>query len=80
MTNGGGDNSTGVIFSLDPVSSAYLKLKDLDYSSGSSPLGSLFLANDGKLYGMTTGGGIDNAGVIFSFDPASESYIDSEGI
>ena len=74
MTNGGGDNSTGVIFSLDPVSSAYLKLKDFDNSNGSSPLGSLFQANDGKLYGMTTGGGIDNAGVIFSFDPASESY------
>jgi len=74
MTSGGGSDNNGVIFSLDPVSSTYLKLKDLDNLSGSSPLGSLFRANDGKLYGMTTAGGIDNAGVIFSFDPASESY------
>jgi uncharacterized repeat protein (TIGR03803 family) len=37
-------------------------------------MGSLVLANDGKLYGMTSGGGIHEAGVIFSLDPASNAY------
>jgi uncharacterized repeat protein (TIGR03803 family) len=36
--------------------------------------GSLMQASDGKLYGMTYRGGSNNAGVIFSFDPASSTY------
>ena len=65
---------TGVIFSYDPSSGIFSKLKDFDYASGESPYGSLMQANDGKLYGMTSGGGSAGYGVIFSYDPSSASY------
>jgi uncharacterized repeat protein (TIGR03803 family) len=74
MTYGGGSSNAGVIFSYDPTSSSYVKLKDFDYANGSHPYGSLMQASDGKLYGMTSGGGNDDYGVIFSFDPSSSTY------
>jgi len=74
LTSLGGDNNDGVIFSFDPVSRDYTKLFDFNGANGSNPYGSLLQARDGKLYGMSWGGGNGNAGVIFSFDPASLSY------
>jgi len=74
MTTGGGVNNNGVIFSLDPTTNTYSKLKDFDYASGGSPFGSLIQASDGKLYGMTVNGGTNGAGVIFSFDPTTNVY------
>jgi uncharacterized repeat protein (TIGR03803 family) len=75
MTNGGGSNFAGVIFSFDPSSSTYTKLKDFDNTNGAFPFGStLVQASDGKLYGMTNGGGSGGYGVIFSFDPSSSTY------
>ena len=70
MTVRWGESSFGVIFSFDPSSSTYTKLKDFDYTNGANPYGSLIQANDGKLYGMTYGGGSNGYGVIFSFDPS----------
>jgi uncharacterized repeat protein (TIGR03803 family) len=74
MTTYGGNNNAGVIFSFDPSSSIYTKLKDFNASDGTAPLGSLIQASDGKLYGMTSLGGNNNAGAIFSFDPSSHNY------
>ncbi|HEY6977651.1 MAG TPA: choice-of-anchor tandem repeat GloVer-containing protein, partial [Chitinophagaceae bacterium] len=74
MTGYGGSNGVGVIFSFDPVSSMYNKLKDLDLAGGSSPHGSLMQASDGKLYGMTYRGGSNDLGVIFSFDLSTSIY------
>ena len=73
MTLNGGSNGQGVIFSFDPSSLTYTKLKDFDNTNGGQPYGSLIQARDGKLYGMTTEGGA-GAGVIFSFDPSSLIY------
>jgi uncharacterized repeat protein (TIGR03803 family) len=69
-----GPDGNGVIFSFDPSSSTYTKLHDFEYLNGINPIGSLMQASDGKLYGMTGGGGINDAGVIFSFDPSSSTY------
>jgi len=74
MTNNGGENGKGVIFSYDPVSATYKKLIDFDGLDGASPYGSLIQASNGNLYGMTSGGGENDAGVIFSYDPVTTSY------
>lgn len=78
MTTGGGSSGNGVIFSFNLASSAYLKLKDFNFTDGASPYGSLIQARDGKLYGMTHGGSQDGGGVggvIFSFDPSTFTYL-----
>ncbi len=69
----------GVIFSFDRSTSTYTKLKDFDYFNdagpfGNGPFGTFIQASDGKLYGMTNGGGSSDAGVIFSSDPSSSTY------
>ena len=69
-----GFSGYGVIFSFDPSTSVYTKIYDFDRISGGNPYGSLIQANDGKLYGMASSGGTNNAGVIFSFDPFSLIY------
>jgi uncharacterized repeat protein (TIGR03803 family) len=74
MTSAGGSSSNGVIFSLDPTTSVYTKLKDFDGTNGSSPYGSLMQASTGKLYGSTLGGGSSGNGVIFSFDPSTTAF------
>ena len=74
MTFSGGNFAQGTIFSFDPSTSNYTKLLDFNGSNGATPYGSLLLASDGKLYGMTFSGGINKAGVIFSFDPVTATY------
>ncbi len=74
MTTYGGSNSAGVMFSYDRATATYAKLLDFDYTTGSSPFGSLIEASDGKLYGMTSEGGSNFAGVMFSYDPATTTY------
>ncbi len=82
MTYNGGSKGYGVIFSFDPVTATYTKLKDFNYADGANPSGSLLQATDGKLYGMTDFGGRfaladkSNWGVIFSFDPSTSVYTD----
>src|SRR5678809_303589 len=54
----GGTSNTGVIFSLDPSSSTYSKLKDFGSNEGGSNVSaSLTQGSDGMLFGMTNGGG-----------------------
>ena len=75
MTANGGSANYGVIFSFDLSTSTYTKLKDFDGTTdGRAPYGSLKKASDGKLYGMTSRGGIKGYGVIFSYDPATSTY------
>ena len=74
MTGAGGANDLGVLFQFDPATSAYVKKFDFDFTNGSSPTGSLMQATDGKLYGMTYGGGPNGWGVLFQFDPTTSIY------
>lgn len=74
MTAQGGSNNGGVIFSFDPSSSTYTKLYDFDDFINGQPLGNLIEASDGKMYGITNGGGTSNAGTIFSFVPSSSAF------
>lgn len=74
MTHEGGNSNAGVIFSFEPSTSTYTKIKDFDITNGGSPYGSLMQASDGKLYGMTNAGGNNGLGVVFSFDLLSSTY------
>ena len=72
MTKTGGVNNKGVLFQYDPVSGAFTKKIDFNgTTNGSSPYGDLIQASDGLLYGMTQGGGANNNGVLFQYDPIS---------
>jgi uncharacterized repeat protein (TIGR03803 family) len=77
MTQDGGKKGKGLLFQFDPI---FLRIADkIDFDvadKGQIPYGSLVLANDGKLYGMTQQGGIHHLGVLFQYDPASSTYTD----
>ncbi|HEX5151937.1 MAG TPA: choice-of-anchor tandem repeat GloVer-containing protein [Parafilimonas sp.] len=74
MTSLGGSSGVGVIFSYNPATAAYNKLKDFNHTNGAYPFGGLIQASNGKLYGLTSGGGSSGNGVMFSFDPATSTY------
>ena len=75
MTTVGGANAWGVIYSFDPLTNNYSKLYDFDCTTGCNPIRSEFIkATNGKLYGMTSQGGVYGYGVIFSFDLTNNSF------
>ncbi|MGZ8553700.1 MAG: choice-of-anchor tandem repeat GloVer-containing protein [Chitinophagaceae bacterium] len=73
MANGGA-NAAGVIYEYDPATNTYTKKIDLISATGNSPSGSLMKASNGKLYGTTSLGGSTNDGVIFEYNPATNTY------
>ncbi|KAI9452623.1 hypothetical protein F5148DRAFT_1289542 [Russula earlei] len=75
VTQSGGANSAGVIFSFDTTTSTYTKLYDFNATNGSLPVEGLCAGySNGKLYGITSAGGANGKGVIYSFDPSSGTY------
>jgi len=74
LTKNGGATDNGVLFSFNPSTNTYAKLYDFNTSTGSNPYGSLIQAANGKFYGMTSGGGANALGVIFSFDLSTNTY------
>jgi uncharacterized repeat protein (TIGR03803 family) len=75
MTREGGINGLGVLFEWDPVTGDFNKLIDFDGSCfGSHPEGSLVKADNGKYYGLTYDGGLNNCGVLFEWDPNERKF------
>ena len=75
MTLGGGVNNRGVIFEWNPITNLYVKKIEFGGTLVfGSPQGSLTL-KDGKFFGMTTDGGVNNRGVIFEWDPTTNVCI-----
>ena len=75
MTNWGGVNNLGVLFEWDPANNAFMKKLDFNGAeNGSNPQGSLMQAGNGKLYGMTSLGGTNGYGVLFEWDPITNTY------
>ena len=64
LSTEGGAHAAGTLFAFDISSGTITKLHDFSNLEGGSPLGTLFQATDGKLYGVTSR-------TIFSYDPAS---------
>jgi uncharacterized repeat protein (TIGR03803 family) len=75
VSNSGGDNGNGVIFEYDPVSDvATLKAQLLPMNVSQSKAG-LTLDDQGKLWGTTTKGGASDGGIIFQYDPVSNTIV-----
>lgn len=82
MTSDGGINNSGILFQYDQATNLITKKYDFNYTNGNYPLGSLMQALDGKFYGMTQFGGLNNYGVIFQYDYTTNTYtkkIDFDG-
>lgn len=67
----------GVIFEYDPVTDILSSRYEFDDSGimGKTPEAALLLAANGKLYGATSFGGTRNMGVLFEFDPLTNTYL-----
>ena len=75
MTSLGGANDMGVLFQFNPVNNALTVKVNFDGTAkGQNPYGSLIQATDGKLYGMTRFGGLNDYGVIFQYNPQNSSF------
>lgn len=67
MTRSGGKFNKGVLFEFDPVKNRYHKRVDFDGENGCWPHGGLTEDRPGILYGLTTRGGRNDAGVLFCY-------------
>lgn len=71
----GGANNTGTLFQYDQSTTTITNLLDFSATTnGNGSCGSLILALDGNLYGMTSSGGLNNKGVLFQFNPFTNTY------
>jgi len=79
MTENGGANNDGLLFQYNPTTNTYMDKYDFanTATSGSKPYGSLIQASDGMLYGMTYRGGANGWGVIFKYNPTTNTYTDT---
>lgn len=70
----------GVIYEYIPSTNTYIKRHDFDGSTGFRPNTGMTLASNGKLYGLTPGGGLTHTyypygqGVLYEFDPVTKEY------
>jgi len=78
VTLEGGYGDSCVIYSFDTITYEVKNVHDffIHPQTGYGAFSGLTAANDGKLYGITNGGGIYDWGVIFSFDPSDNTYKD----
>jgi uncharacterized repeat protein (TIGR03803 family) len=73
--NGGGANSQGTLFELDPAGNVFTKLVDFDFTvTGGGPLGKL-VQNGSKFIAMCSSGGASGTGTIYEWDPATPTSV-----
>ena len=73
MTSQGGSYK-GNIFKITGDSTGFNSVYDFDSSGGLNPMGNLIQASNGLLYGVAQNGGSLQKGVIFSYNPTTNSY------
>lgn len=74
LTRGGGTTSNGVLYEYDLVTSTYTKKHDFTTATGTMPWGHLMQAANGKLYGMTEYGGLNNLGTLFEYNITTSTF------
>ncbi len=70
----GGDGSAGALFRYDLSSFTATALVPFSFSNGSAPRGRLLKASNGLFYGLTSSGGNNSGGVLFSIDPTTSAF------
>lgn len=76
LTSAGGEYFSGILFQYNPVTNVLVKKIDFDGPLyGANPKGSLMIASNGKMYGVTSVGGINNDGVLFEYDYTTNTMI-----
>lgn len=73
MTQSGGANARGTLFSLNTDGSSYTVHHAFDLLNGSTPLGDVLQVGN-KVYGLTRLGGVSNGGVLFSANIDGSGY------
>ncbi len=73
-TSAGGSTNTGVLFKVKKDGSGFQKLIDFSGANGSDPVGSLITMSDGTLYGVTTAGGSNGAGILYKINQDGSSF------
>jgi uncharacterized repeat protein (TIGR03803 family) len=74
ITSVGGNNGAGTIYKFDLSTQTHTVLHHFVYADGSPHDQGGFAVVNNKFYGVTYGGGPDNNGVIYEFDPATNNY------
>lgn len=76
MTERGGANGKGVIFLFKriPTNTITPLVHFNGIDNGSNPVGNLITGSDGKLYGMTKNGGVNDLGVLFSLNQDGSNF------
>ncbi|WP_158267665.1 choice-of-anchor tandem repeat GloVer-containing protein [Adhaeribacter arboris] len=75
LTNVGGDYNMGTFFKVTP-NGKFTKLHSFNqYDQGDHPAGSLVVGKNGNFYGMTSRGGKDGFGTIFTITPTGKITI-----
>jgi uncharacterized repeat protein (TIGR03803 family) len=75
MTKLGGTNARGVLFSINPLNNTYAALFNFGLTNGDYPIGKLVLSDNGKLYGTTEFGGVNDLGVFFEFTTGANTFL-----
>jgi uncharacterized repeat protein (TIGR03803 family) len=76
MTESGGTYGSGTLFRITPGGTETVLYSFAGGTAdGANPEGSLIQANDGNFYGMTQGGGAQNAGTLFEITPAGAETV-----
>jgi len=68
LTQQGGSNGTGVLFSFDIHTHQEKALVNFTGPNGANPQQSLMQAADGNLYGTTSSGGVHDSGTLFKYN------------
>src|SRR5687768_15415968 len=74
LTSAGGVSGKGAIIKYDVSSNQLTANYSFSGPDGEAPQGSLVQTSSGLFYGMTRNGGVNNLGVIFSFNPYANTY------
>lgn len=75
MTADGGTSNAGTIFKIDGNGENLIKKHEWSKHKGTRATGNLILADNGKLYGVTSNGGKFTAGTLYEYDPSTNTLI-----